>query len=176
MEAIAKKSQASQNPSELAALLNRVLEYLPTPPKVVIEVGVHLGHSIRVWQEAFNPDLIIGIDIDITDSASELESDKVVLIKGNSTHRSVINKVKKSLDGRKADFVFIDGDHRLPAVASDYANFQRLVNTPAVIALHDAALEDHNLVHVNKWWYMTELPYEREIIHAGGTGVGVIYR
>ena len=49
---IIKNSRASITDDELSFILEHVSKI---KPKVVVEIGVHLGYSMDVWQEAFKP-------------------------------------------------------------------------------------------------------------------------
>jgi len=44
------------------------------------------------------------------------------------------------LNGRKADFLFIDGNHSSKAVSSDVTNYSRFVRKEGIVGFHDLYL------------------------------------
>jgi len=175
IEEIASKSVASQHPKELEQLLRAVSGI---DINNVLEIGVHHGHSMQVWDWAFNPEFLTGVDI--VDHV-EIPEYKEKLIVGDSTALPILDAVmtatRSTPEIPNIDFLFIDGNHLEDFVRFDWKMYSRLVREGGVIAFHDVWLKDHELVGVYKVWDTLKLAHNYQEIHfEGGTGVGVIFK
>lgn len=171
IEEIAKKSEASQHRKELAALL---LAISHIDIKTVVEIGVHRGHSLQVWDWTFNPEILIGVD---TVDHVEPPEYKEKLILGDSTDPTTIEAVTTALGGREIDFLFIDGNHLEDFVWKDWRNYGKLVREGGVIVFHDVFITDNETVEVFKFWsHMKNLHSYQEIHFLGGTGIGILFK
>lgn len=136
---IARSSRASQDRFELHNLLLAVRK---TNPKVIVEIGVHRGYSLEVWWEAFKPELLVGIDNE-PDIDPELmhgsdEPGMIATIMRHDSHEpDTLERLKRVLDGRHIDFLFIDGDHHYEGVRSDWLMYSPLVRKGGIVAFHD---------------------------------------
>jgi predicted O-methyltransferase YrrM len=76
-------------------------------------------------------------------------------ISGNSHSEETLNRVIKTLDGKKLDLLFIDGDHSYEGVKQDYKMYSQLVREGGIIAFHDvhesSFHESHNC-YVHNFW------------------------
>lgn len=174
LEALAKKSEASQGKRELGWLLGKVSDI---QPKVIVEIGVHLGHSLKVWQDAFMPEILIGIDNESNPTLEEYLNTGVLqasMARFDSHDPGCVRMIEFLLGGRKIDFLFIDGDHTYEGVKQDFETFKPLVAKGGIIALHDAAETDNSSVEVNRYWQ--EIKNKKsELCQIDGTGVGIYY-
>ncbi len=161
---------ASQHKEELRFLLQQVKD---VHIKVVLEIGVHRGHSLLVWEQAFKPKILIGIDhVDHIEPPHLKEK----LIPGDSGALSTVQAVAKALNGWKVDFLFIDGDHRLPQVEKDWDIYHHLVRKGGVVAFHDVGVVDDPNVQVYKLWKKLVKKYPNsELNFPGGTGIGILF-
>lgn len=125
----AEESPASQDWWEMWQMLKLVDEI---QPKVIVEIGVDGGGSLYTWKQAFNPDIMIGIDIN---RRSEL--DKYKMIYSDSQKVETLELLKDALSGRMIDFLFIDGDHHYEAVKREFEMYHNLVREGGVIGFHD---------------------------------------
>lgn len=66
-------------------------------------------------------------------------SNQYLNIRESSASKNMLNKLKKILNGKKIDFLFIDGDHSYEAVSYDFYTYKDLVKKGGIIALHDIA-------------------------------------
>jgi cephalosporin hydroxylase len=162
---------ASQGNKEMVALLERVAKI---EPKVILEIGVDKGYSMDVWSEAFNPDVLVGVDNNIT--ALSTPAGKGLVIEGDSHDEETFAKVVSALEGKEIDFLFIDGDHHYDSVKLDYTNYGQLVRKGGIIAFHDAT--DIGIDGVEPYRFLAELGKEKdiEVIHIDGTGTAVVVR
>lgn len=171
---IASKSKASQGENELEWLLRNVAAI---KPQVVVEIGVHLGHSLKAWRDAFKPKLLIGIQDEINQELYD-RADNIgaSLIKGDSHEKTTQLTLKAMLRGEQVDFLFIDGDHTYEGVKSDYIMYSNFVRKGGIIAFHDAAITDHPLVDVYK--FLEKLVQEDiniTIYQSDANGVGILH-
>lgn len=173
---IAASSKASQGAEEMFWLLNKVAK---VKPKVILEIGVHLGHSLKAWQDAFEPELLIGIDNERNETLDKYLDDAELIcsfVEGDSTDPQTLTEVKELLGGKAVDFLFIDGDHTYDTAMADYKNYSPLVRKGGVIAFHDAAIKDHPLVDVHKVLEAIKDPnHEPVVYHMDANGIGVLY-
>ena len=84
------------------------------------------------------------------------------------------------MDGRKLDFLFIDGDHRYEGVRRDFEMYGPLVRRGGIIAFHAIVPgPPENVGGVPRFWREIKNRYKYlEIVkdwNQGGYGIGVIY-
>lgn len=125
----------SQSHHELAFVV-RLLE--DRRIRVVVEIGVHRGGSLRVWRAAFKPNVIVGVDWH-----DLLGDDRrgFTLIEGDSQLPETAHRVAEALGGRWADLLFIDADHRRAWVERDFARYRALVRPGGAVVFHDVVSE-----------------------------------
>ena len=179
---IAMKSKASQGPDEMEWLLNKVGAI---KPKVIVEIGVHLGHSMKAWQDAFKPKRMVGIDGETNETIEDYIKSKRLkanFLIADSHDQSTLEAVSVYLGGEKVDFLFIDGDHSYEGVKQDYEMYSPLVRKGGIIAFHDAGITDHPLVDVYKYWRDVTAKNKPQagkqnfdFIHQDSNGVGILY-
>lgn len=173
---IAKNSKASQGVNELEWLLNEVGKI---KPKIIVEIGVHLGHSLKAWQDAFQPEVLVGIDNERNETLDEyLESGELsaYFIEADSHQDSTGIELVEALQGQWIDFLFIDGDHTFEGVKKDYEMYAPLVRKGGIIAFHDAWIKTHPLVDVYK--LMREIKKQGRkitVYHSDANGVGIMH-
>ena len=95
-----------------------------------------------------------------------------------SHKNSTLYQVKKLLDGKKLDFLFIDADHSYEGVKKDFEMYSPLVKTGGIIAFHDIVPPSSDITNtVYKFWKQIKNQFDfEEIIDsinqtAGGIGV-----
>jgi cephalosporin hydroxylase len=174
LRAIAQASKASQDHEELEQLLTEVAGI---NPKYILEIGVHLGRSMQVWQEAFEPTWMVGLERDTCYDYSKVPGK---VLSGVDSHDPPIAiEVSRLLDGNKLDFLFIDGDHLYQGVLSDLLLYSGFVRPGGIIAFHDIRIEDNPTCEVYKFWAELKRQYPdnifKEFCSPTGTGTGVMY-
>lgn len=164
--------EPSQNILELKTLL-RAATTSAIKPKVIVEIGTDRGGSMAVWRQAFNPAVLIGIEIDEGKKVTATE----VMIFGDSHDEKTLERLKDQLTGNAIDFLFIDGDHTAEGVKKDYEMYSPLVKKgTGIIGLHDVFIEDNDTVGVYKFWNkLKKTSNYCEIHFNGGTGTGVLF-
>ena len=178
-EQIVAESKASQNPKELLLLL-KMLDKIK--PKVIVEIGVDQGYLLTTWRKAFDPQLLIGVELGNSTKIAELGSLRdATFIFGDSHHLYTKTRLQELLADRKIDLLFIDGDHTYEGVKQDFEMYAPLVREGGAIVLHDIKLTGkkwEGLVEVNRFWKELKLNYIHQEIwdQAGkGTGTGLIW-
>jgi cephalosporin hydroxylase len=182
-----KPGQIKEEVVELAALL------LERRPKVIIEIGTgRSGGMLFVYSRTAAPDaVIISVDLpggEFGDSYPAhkvpiferiaLPGQKIHLIRADSHDPATLEKVKKLLNGRSADFLFIDGDHVYDGVKADLEMYSPLVNEAGLVALQDIVPCKHPDCHVEDYWKDLKARYpHREIVKSWQqrwAGIGLI--
>lgn len=167
---VAQESLASQGKKELEWLLVRLGKIRP---KIILEIGVHQGYSIKTWEDAFWPNKIIGIENDPHD----LKYKDFDLVVGDSHNPETVLRVKKLLNGEKVDFLFIDGDHMYEGVKNDFEMYKSFVREGGIIAFDDMDLFGHPQVQVYNFWdeLLNSKKFFMESSHTDSNGIGILY-
>ncbi|MEO7557778.1 MAG: class I SAM-dependent methyltransferase [Gammaproteobacteria bacterium] len=130
-----------QKRSEIIALA-KVVAVLQ--PKIILEIGTARGGTLLVWSSIAS-DKVITCDLVHRDAQRPLlealpppaSKCRVKLLTGNSHEAAFKQRIAQELNGRKADFLFIDGDHTESGVAQDYNDYKEFVRPGGIIAFHD---------------------------------------
>ncbi|NTV23727.1 MAG: class I SAM-dependent methyltransferase [Nanoarchaeota archaeon] len=105
-------------------------------------------------------------------------SQKVVLLRGDSHDKNMLDKVKKTLHGNALDFLFIDGDHSYSGVKNDFEMYSPLVEKRGLVAIHDIC-GDHETCHVKRFWEEIKKKHSTEEIIKDRkqvwAGIGLVY-
>ncbi len=141
----------------------------PIRPKVILEIGTANGGTLFLLSKISSPDALI-ISIDLPEGRfgggypSKFKhvykkfasrNQKMFLLRKDSHKSSSMRKVKKILNKKLIDVLFIDGDHTYDGVKKDFEMYSPLVNRNGVIAFHDIVVvppEKELNVDVNIFW------------------------
>lgn len=129
--------RVAQDLDELLWMMNRV-EGLA--PKRVLEIGVEDGGTLKCWEQvSYDNALIIGVDIRVMNLQWDIKNStkEVHYVQGDSHDSATVEMVKKLLNGRLIDFLFIDGDHSIGGVEADWNMFSPLVRVGGLVGFHD---------------------------------------
>jgi predicted O-methyltransferase YrrM len=138
--------------SELSSLFRLVRE---RKPRIVVEIGTAHGGTFWAWCKLATDDgLLVSIDFPGGDATSIVDGkdlygkrnldrlhsygradQELHLWLADSHAAGTISKLEGLLEGRKIDFLFIDGDHSYEGVKKDYELYLSFVD--GVIAFHD---------------------------------------
>jgi predicted O-methyltransferase YrrM len=190
-----EKKGATQKITEFASLL-RLLKRRRL--KSVVEIGTAQGGTLYTWCKIANSDaLIISIDLpggpfgggytlnDIKKFRKyKKKNQKIYFLRKDSHEQETKNRLIEILDGRKIDFLFIDGDHSYRGVKKDFQLYSSLVKQNGLIVFHD--ILRHPKVpecKVDKFWNEIKRKYknaefiDREDDRGWGQwgGIGIIY-
>jgi len=187
---IAELIKPSQVRDEILELL-RILD--KKKPKIVLEIGTANGGTLFLFSRIASEDATI-ISVDLPGGqfgggypkwkiplykAFRLPKQKLHLIRGDSHSKETLEKTKNVLNSRKADFLFIDGDHTYEGVRRDFEMYSSLVEEEGIIAFHDIVIgPKENVGGVPKFWREEKDNYAcKEIVKdwkQGGYGIGVL--
>jgi cephalosporin hydroxylase len=136
-------------------------------PKVVVEIGTANGGTLFMACRLAAPDATI-VSIDLPGGAfgggfpdwkipiySSFASpgQKIHLLRGNSHSKEMFDQLTKILDGKKIDYLFIDGDHSYEGVKQDFITYKELTAPHAKIAFHDIVKHHDDDCNVHKLWF-----------------------
>lgn len=135
--------KTTQIRSEIEALAGEVAKL---KPRVIVEIGTYEGGTALIWSQLAS-EKVITCDINPPGPRGDLiqafpppdSGCRTVILTGDSHSAEFLKRVERELDGRKIDFLFIDGDHREAGVEADYRNYRPLVRKGGIIAFHDIA-------------------------------------
>lgn len=113
-------------------------------PEIILEIGTCNGGTFFIWSNLAS-ELAITCDINKSKIRDELYHSfpppdskcRVIPLAGDTHDHEFLETVKKSLNGKQVDFLFIDGDHTEEGVKSDYNMYSPLVRSGGIIAFHD---------------------------------------
>lgn len=127
---------------------SRFLEELlkVTKPSVTIEIGIAQGETTKIFSKASGQVFAIDIDPEATQRVSKLRNVEAQI--GDSTE--LMNGLLEQ--GIKADFIFIDGDHRIEKVMSDFEAATLLLSSNGLIGIHDTYPRDESFVSTENRW------------------------
>jgi predicted O-methyltransferase YrrM len=155
-------------------------------PKIIVEIGTARGGTLLIWSYLASQ-RVITCDLNDMSVQRPLYSRfpppgsncQVTLLSGNSHDASFKAKLAKELNGEKADFLFIDGDHTEPGVEADYNDYKEFVRPGGLIAFHDIIenqpLEINQVYHL--WKRIKPGAETQEFVadpNQCGFGIGVI--
>jgi len=162
-------------------------------PKVILEIRTANGGTLFLFSRVVSEDATI-ISVDLPGGrfgsgypdwkvplykAFALPTQDIHLIRANSHDPETLETIKEILNGRKVDFLFIDGDHSYEGVKADFKMYSPLVNNGGLIAFHDIVPgPEENVGGVPRFWEGIKKKYKyREIVKRfdqGGWGIGIL--
>lgn len=155
-----------QIPSEIKFLLARVAAIKPA---VVVEIGTRMGGTLFLFTKVAATNAQI-VSVDFPDGhgggysksradfyrSYAIPPQRVSLIKGDSHAVSTKTELENILEGKKIDFLFIDGDHSYDGVKMDFDMYSPLVRSGGLVGFHD-----NKPTSENSWSGV--IPYWREV-------------
>jgi len=190
-----EKKGATQKITEFTSLLRLLKRRKLTN---IVEIGTAHGGTLYAWCKIADADaFIISIDLpggpfgggytlnDIKKFRKyKGKNQNLYFLRKDSHKQETKNKLVEILDGRKIDFLFIDGDHRYGGVKKDFLLYSSLVKQNGLIVFHD--ILHHPKVpacKVDKFWDEIKRKYRNvEVIDKKDDrgwgqwgGIGVIY-
>lgn len=165
--------------------------------KYVCEIGTYRGGTFYLWcQAAMSNAVLVAIDlarnsldnaysnkrIKFYNNFKKSRQQNLYFIQADSHNMQTPEQVHGLLQGKKLDFLFIDGDHSYEGVLRDFTLYLPLVRQGGIIAFHDILpRKDNQEVQVYKFWDEIKLQYRHhEIIADTGQfanfiGIGIIW-
>ncbi len=130
-----------QIPEEITRLAEAVRAI---KPRIIVEIGTARGGTLLIWSYLAS-ERVITCDLNDMSVQKPLYSRfpppgsrcQVTLLSGNSHDPAFKERLARELNGEKADFLFIDGDHTEAGVEADYNDYREFVRPGGLIAFHD---------------------------------------
>jgi cephalosporin hydroxylase len=180
--------QIEQEISQLLSLVRDI------KPKTVVEIGSAKGGTLFLFTRVASPDAaLLSIDlpegrfgggypkhmIPLLRSFAD-KGQSIHLIRADSHSPDTLEKVEKFLDGKKVDFLFIDGDHSYQGVRKDFEMYSPLVRNGGIIAFHDICFgPEESVGGVPRFWSeIRQGRNSRGIVkdaEQDGFGIGVVF-
>ncbi len=192
---IAIRKGATQKLSELSPLISLLKK---RRLRTVVEIGTEKGGTLYAWCRIAQPDAkIVSIDLpggafgggytlnDVKKfRAYKKKNQKLYFLRKDSHRQSTKKELLKKLNGRKIDFLMIDGDHKYAGVRKDWQLYSPLVKQNGLIVFHDILFHPEvPECKVDKLWNEIKVGYkhrefmDREDDRGWGQwgGIGVLY-
>lgn len=169
-----------QIPAEITRLARAVQAIRP---RIILEIGTASGGTALIWSYLAS-ERVITCDLKDMTYQTPLftrfpppgSQCKVTLLSGNSHSPDFKARLARELNGAKADFLFIDGDHTEQGVTADYLDYKEFVRPGGLIAFHDIVesqpLPINQVYHL--WKRLKSLaPVEEFVNDPGQRGFGI---
>jgi predicted O-methyltransferase YrrM len=145
-----------------------------------------------VWEQILPEDgLLIGIDANcdqaekVHEILTHTSKKDIHIINGYSCNTDTLTRVREILDGRKVDFIFVDGDHHYEYVKEDFKQYKQFVRSGGAIGFHDVASHPFD-APINKkdglnggphrfWKELRGKKFQTQAPHELNVGTGIIY-
>lgn len=123
----------------------------PIKPKKIIEIGVAMGGTSRIFLDLVGPDGVV-VGVDISKSLIDekvLNHPKYKFFHGFSTDPKILKQIKAISE--KFDAILIDGDHTVEGVLKDTELYLPLIRNGGLVMWHDVRLEPP--AGIKQTWY-----------------------
>lgn len=183
--------RSAQVKNEILVLLS---ELKKNPPRIILEIGTATGGTLFMFSRVARPDAeIISIDLPFGPFGAGYfkyrvplyqefagSGQKINLLRCDSHLEQTELELKKILDGRLIDFLFIDGDHGYEGAKKDFDTYKKYVRPGGLIALHDIAkTPKDSKSKVEKLWAEIRGQYKSEEYinnqNQQWAGIGIIH-
>jgi cephalosporin hydroxylase len=175
--------------SELTSLCETIKEL---KPKVIVEIGTANGGTLFFYTRVTNPEKIVSVDLPSGSFGGGYpywkipffkalgKKNVVQLVRADSHREETLSKVKELLNGKKVDYLFIDGDHTYEGVKQDFLMYSPLVRKGGAVVFHDVVKVKETIgCDVDKFWNEIKQQYPHaELIedpNQNWSGIGILY-
>ncbi len=138
-----RRGAPKQHPPEWRAFLELCEDHMKKQGiehPVVVELGSYKNDQKKFYEQLLNAE---HIGIDISDSGKPD-------IKGSTYKSKTLKALKKKLNGRDINILFIDASHRYKNVKKDYEIYAPLCKN--IVALHDVELGRYQVERTREVW------------------------
>jgi predicted O-methyltransferase YrrM len=175
--------------SELTSLCRKIKEW---NPKVIVEIGTANGGTLFFCTRVADPEKIVSVDLPSGSFGGGYpywkipffkalgKKNVVQLVRADSHREETLSKVKELLNGKKVDYLFIDGDHTYEGVKQDFIMYSPLVRKGGLVVFHDIVKVKEKIgCDVDKFWNEIKQQYPHaELIedpNQNWSGIGILY-
>ena len=113
-------------------IYNNILKYYKNKKNNILEIGIKLGGSLKMWKEYFKYSNIYGIDIDT--SQIKINLDNCTILNGNAYDEDIITKL---FINTKFDIIIDDGSHVLDDQIKCLNIYSNLLNDDGILIIED---------------------------------------
>jgi predicted O-methyltransferase YrrM len=115
-------------------------------PEIVLEIGTAGGGTLFLLSRFSSPTAtVFSIDLPklmtclrpIVYKSFAKDHQRIHVIRSDSHDAKTLARIKKKLNGRNVDCLFIDGDHRYQGVRKDFDMYAPLVRKGGIVSFHD---------------------------------------
>lgn len=136
-------------------------------PRTVVEIGFFKGRSAHNFLCALDTDARL-YSFDIDENCAERARE----LFGHDPRftfriRSQAELTREDIDGREADFVFLDASHELDLNRTTFRRLLPLMAPNAILAVHDTGTVPRHLVPSGHYWFESTIGWiddEREVM------------
>ena len=105
---------------------------------------------------------------------------RIHLIREDSHSQKAVDSVRKALNGKKLDFIFIDGDHTYGGAKKDFELYKWFIKPKGIIGFHDIVVHTKESgCDVFRFWNEIKKKHKhKEIVHDWGKrmgGIGLLF-
>jgi len=147
-------------------------------PKVIVEIGTHLGGSANMFMQAFGPEIMVTIEKgEKSQQAYEVKGGSYYYLWERDSHDEVTRTMVLDIIGdRKIDLLFLDGDHSYTSVVKDFEMYGQHVKDNGLIVFHDI-LYTYDACQVSRLWREIKREFDYVEINCGeaSTGLGIMF-
>lgn len=101
----------------------------------VLEIGLFMGESLRMWEEFFIDSDIIGMDISSTHLINLIEEKTHNIIIGDATKEEILD----SISDKMFDVIIDDGSHRLQDQIKTFNIFKNRMKSNGIYIIEDVS-------------------------------------
>jgi cephalosporin hydroxylase len=141
-----------QNPLDMWIIQEVISAILP---EVIIETGSAAGGSAlyfaMIYDQLYRMKLVDGkiISIDMQDRMSPkgVSHPRITFIKGKSTDKKIVDRVKHEIKGKKSVMVILDSDHTMENVLAEIKAYSPMVTHGSYMVVCDTNLGGNPVQH-----------------------------
>jgi predicted O-methyltransferase YrrM len=115
-------------------------------PEIVLEIGTFAGGTLFLLSRFSSPTAtVFSIDLPrlmtcwrpMVYKSFARDHQRIHVIRSDSHDARTLARIKKTLNGRNVDCLFIDGDHTYQGVRKDFDMYAPLVRKGGIVSFHD---------------------------------------